>query len=184
MDKIVYALHILEYENGGMTGDTTELYASKNVAETMFSKQALCFSGQYEHIVNKTDTYMSGYDHAETNDFKMELSPIRVCGLPVSEEEMMDEIISRVSGGSLHVSKEILINLGKENYEHCDEMVLLGVLKEYVEDEENKETEVVYDVHLALHFKESHDVLNYAINIECVDLQILYKLYEYVMMNM
>lgn len=181
--RIGYMVREIAFENGGITEDNTTLYAHLNDAQQAFNQRATHLCIEYPKVGQSTDRGLSAVSEDGTRDVSLELKPIRMQGFHIGEDEVMDLIISKVSGGTYSVLDEIVLNFGKEeNYEHCDEMVLLGVLHEYT-DEEDEDGNITkadyYNVHLALHFKEEHDVLNYAENIECVDERVLDKLYEY-----
>ena len=185
IEKIGYILRETTFEDGLIVKRGEDVYMHIGDAQQEFNKRVEQVRGCYDGVTIHDNLCTGDYSNG-MSELLLELIPTRIHGCNIGKDEVTELIISKMSGYSLLTPKHIVLDFGKdENYEHCDEMVLIGVFHEYAagKDENGKiQLNTVYYVYLKLIFKKGNYILyrTHKENIECIDERILDKLYEYV----
>ena len=184
IEKIGYILRETTFEDGLIVKRGEGVYMHIGDAQQEFNNRVEQVRGGYDEVTIHDNLCTGDYSNG-MSELLLELIPTRIHGCPIGKDEVTKLIISKLSVGPLTTPRHIVLDFGKdENYEHCDKMVLVGVLHEYaVGRDENGKTQLkpVYYVYLNLIFKKGNYTLSHTHkeNIECVDERILDKLYEY-----
>ena len=184
IERIGYMLREIAFENGGIVERGENVYMYLKDAQQEFNNRVEKMREEYGDVRVYSNRSVA-VDECGMRDMFLEIIPTRIHGCHIEKDEVIELIVSKLSGGSL-ITSETAIDFDKyENYEHCDEMVLIGVFHEYAagKDENGKiQLNPVYNVYLKLIFKKGNYILyrTHKENIECIDERILDKLYEYV----
>lgn len=184
IERIGYMLREIAFENGGIVERGENVYMYLKDAQQEFNNRVEKMREEYGDVRVYSNRSVA-VDECGMRDMFLEIIPTRIHGCHIEKDEVIELIVSKLSGGSL-ITFETTIDFDKyENYEHCDEMVLIGVFHEYAagKDENGKiQLNPVYYVYLKLIFKKGNYILyrTHKENIECIDERILDKLYEYV----
>ena len=184
IERIGYMLREIAFENGGIVERGENVYMYLKDAQQEFNNRVEKMREEYGDVRVYSNRSVA-VDECGMRDMFLEIIPTRIHGCHIEKDEVIELIVSKLSGGSL-ITSETAIDFDKyENYEHCDDMVLIGVFHEYAagKDENGKiQLNPVYNVYLKLIFKKGKYILyrTHKENIECIDERILDKLYEYV----